>query len=289
MYLQHFGLNAPPFRITPHPAFFFGGGRRGEVLAALVYAVLHGEGLVKVVGEVGSGKTMLCRMLLEQLAGEVDLVFIPHPLLERDEILDAIASELGLPLEHGRSNARVQSLQLALIERFGRGRRVVVVVDEAHAMPVLGLETIRLLSNLDHGHDKLLQIVLFGQPELDTRLESYELRQLFERITHAFALQPLRRDELSAYLEFRLRAAGYRGPQPFSGAALKQIAGAADGLVRRANILADKALLAAFADGAHAVTGRHARAAVADCGYRRAMWSPRRFFGAFPFFWRRHA
>ncbi|AOY01285.1 ExeA family protein [Jeongeupia sp. USM3] len=269
MYLQHFGLDAPPFRITPHPAFFFAGGRRGEMLAALRYAVLNGEGLIKVVGEVGSGKTMLCRMLLERLAGDADLVFIPHPQLDRDELLEAIAGELGLPLEPGRTGLRVQALQLALIERFARGRRVVVVVDEAHAMPVQGLETIRLLSNLDHGHDKLLQIVLFGQPELDSRLQGYELRQLSERITHAFALGPFGRDELSAYLEFRLRAAGYRGPQPFSPAALRRIAGAAGGLARRANILADKALLAAFADGEHAVRGRHARAAVADCAYRR--------------------
>lgn len=288
MYLQHFGLTDPPFRITPHPAFFFGGGRRSEVLAALRYAVLHGEGLVKVVGEVGSGKTMLCRMLLEQLAGDADLVFMPHPLLERDEILDAIAAELGLPAVTGYAGARVQALQLALIERFGRGRRVVVVVDEAHAMQLQSLETIRLLSNLDHGHDKLLQIVLFGQPELDQRLKNYELRQFSERITHAFSLQPLRRDELSAYLEFRLRAAGYCGPQPFSAAALRQIAGSAEGLVRRANILADKALLAAYAEGAHAVTRRHARAAVADCGYRRS-GLPCRMLGALAAFRFRHA
>ncbi|XVK49320.1 AAA family ATPase [Jeongeupia wiesaeckerbachi] len=227
-------------------------------------------------------------MLLEQLAGDADLVFMPHPLLERDEILDAIAAELGVPTGAGHAGARVQALQLALIERFGRGRRVVVVVDEAHAMPVQSLETIRLLSNLDHGHDKLLQIVLFGQPELDQRLKNYELRQLSERITHAFALQPLCRAELSAYLEFRLRAAGYRGPQPFSPAALRQIAGAAEGLVRRANVLADKALLAAYADGEHAVTRRHARAAVADCGYRRA-GMPRRLLGAIAAFRFAHA
>ncbi|GHD61749.1 ExeA family protein [Jeongeupia chitinilytica] len=288
MYLQHFGLTAPPFRITPHPAFFFGGGRRGEVLVALEYAVLHGEGLIKVVGEVGSGKTMLCRMLLERLAGGADLVFIPHPLLERNEILDAIATELALPVQQGHGGARIRSLQLSLIERFGRGRRVVIVIDEAHAMPVVSLETIRLLSNLDHGHEKLLQIVLFGQPELDGRLASYALRQLSERITHSFALQPLHRDELSSYVEFRLRAAGYRGAQLFSPAALRQIAAAASGLTRRANILADKALLAAYADGAYAVTARHARAAVADCAYRHAARLPRRLAGALSAFWRAH-
>ena len=165
MYLDHFGLKEPPFRITPDTDFFFQGANRGATLEALLYAITHDEGIVKVSGEVGSGKTMLCRVLMERLPATVETIYLANPSLSRDEILFAIGDELKLPLEKGPRILR--ALQEHLIRLFGEGRRVVVLIDEAHAMPDETLEEIRLLSNLESNRHKLLQIVLFGQSELD--------------------------------------------------------------------------------------------------------------------------
>ena len=245
MYLDHFGLREAPFRITPHTEFFFAGGNRGSTLDALIYAITQDEGIVKVTGEVGSGKTMLCRMLLERLPENVETVYLANPSLSRDEILYSIADELGMPLPEERPHLLLRALQERLIEIYGSGRQVVVLIDEAHAMPAESLEEIRLLSNLESNRHKLLQIVLFGQPELDERLAQTEMRQLKERITHNFALEPLKRNDIASYLMFRMRAAGYHGPDLFTPAAIQTIARASEGLTRRINILADKALLSA--------------------------------------------
>jgi type II secretory pathway predicted ATPase ExeA len=264
LYLEHFGLKESPFRITPHTDFFFEGADRGATLEALIYAVLHDEGIVKVSGEVGSGKTMLCRVLMERLPGHVDTLYLATPSLAREEILQAIGDELGLELEGKRNAVALRELQEHLIGRYARGRRVVILIDEAHAMPEETLEEVRLLSNLESNRHKLLQIVLFGQPELDATLAKPSLRQLRDRVTHAFRMRPLSRTEAATYLSFRMRAAGYRGPEVFAPSAVSLIARAADGLTRRINILADKALLSAFAENGHAVTTAHARAAVKD-------------------------
>jgi MSHA biogenesis protein MshM len=269
MYLEHFGLHQAPFRITPHTEFFFAGGKRGATLEALIYAITHDEGIVKVSGEVGSGKTMLCRMLLEKLPDNVETVYLSNPLLSRDEILFAIAEELRIPLAEGRNHLLLRSLQERLLEIYGSGRQVVALIDEAHAMPPEALEEIRLLSNLESNRHKLLQIVLFGQPELDSRLRQTSMRQLNDRITHNFRLEPLRRSDVSVYLLFRLRAAGYRGPDPFTKGAVELISKASEGLSRRINILADKALLAAFSEGVHQVDRRQVRAAIRDVEFRR--------------------
>lgn len=268
MYLDHFGLREAPFRITPHTEFFFAGGNRGSTLDALVYAITHDEGIVKVSGEVGSGKTMLCRMLLERLPENVETVYLANPSLSRDEILYAIAEELGMPLPEERPHLLLRALQERLIEIYAAGKQVVVLIDEAHAMPAESLEEIRLLSNLETNRHKLLQIVLFGQPELDDRLAQTEMRQLKERITHNFALEPLKRNDIASYLMFRMRAAGYRGPDLFTPAALQIITRSSEGLTRRINILADKALLAAFSQGTHQVDVKEARAAVRDAQFR---------------------
>src|SRR5438876_213482 len=235
MYLDHFGLREPPFRITPHTEFFFSGADRGATLEALLYAITAGEGLVKVTGEVGSGKTMLCRVLMERLPETVETIYLAVPSLTRDEMLIAIASDLGLETG-GASTTRL----------------------------IKTLEDIRLLSNLETGTEKLLQIVLFGQPELDAHLAQPHMRQLRERITHGFTLAPLPPREIRDYLHFRLRAAGYHGPDLFGPEALHIIAEASEGLTRRINIYADKTLLAAYAAGTHTVTADHARAAVTD-------------------------
>jgi len=278
MYHDHFGLTEAPFRITPHTEFFFAGANRGATLEALVYAVTHDEGIVKVSGEVGSGKTMLCRMLMECLPREVETVYLANPLLSRDDILFAVADDLKFKLPGDRPSAMMRALQEHLIARYADGGRVVLLVDEAHAMPADTLEEIRLLSNLESQRHKLLQIVLFGQPELNQILDQPAMRQLKDRITHHFLLEPLVRADVAAYIDFRMRAAGYRGPEVFSAAAVRGIARASSGLTRRINILAEKSLLAAFADGRHRVDMTEVRAAIRDAAMatgrgRRAMWS----------------
>ena len=267
MYLDHFGLREAPFRITPHTEFFFFGAQRGTTLDALVYAVTRDEGIVKVSGEVGSGKTMLCRMLLERLPDNVATVHLADPTLARDEILYAIADELQVPLPDQRPHQLLRALQERLIEIYATGRQVVVMVDEAHAMPAETLEAIRLLSNLESNRHKLMHLVLFGQPELDEMLRDPAMRPLKERITHNFALEPLRPDDVGEYRMFRLRAAGYHGADLFTAGAVARLARASEGLTRRINILADKALLAAFVDGRHQVDRKQVDTAIRDAQF----------------------
>jgi type II secretory pathway predicted ATPase ExeA len=264
LYLEHFGLTEVPFRITPHTDFFFDGADRGATLEALIYAVLHDEGIVKVSGEVGSGKTMLCRVLMERLPKEVETIYLATPSLAKDEIIHAIGDDLKLAFSQERRTVALRELQEHLIDLYGKGRRVVVLIDEAHVMPEDTLEQVRLLSNLESNRHKLLQIVLFGQPELDATLAKTELRQLRDRITHSFRMRPLSPAEVARYISFRMRAAGYRGPDLFLPGATALIARASQGLNRRINILADKALLAAFTENGHAVGERQVRAAIAD-------------------------
>jgi type II secretory pathway predicted ATPase ExeA len=268
MYLDHFGLLEPPFRITPHTDFFFSGANRGATLEALLYAITHDEGIVKVTGEVGSGKTMLCRVLIERLPVDVETVYLANPSLEREEILQAVLDDLKFtaPAEQ-RANQLLRTLQEHLIALYGAGKRVVLLIDEAHAMPPETLEQIRLLSNLESNRHKLLQIALFGQQELDDHLGTTLLRPLRERVTHSFRLEPLVHADVGQYLMFRMRQAGYKGPDLFDRNALRLIAKSSEGLTRRLNILADKCLLAAFADGEHGITRKHARAAISDSGF----------------------
>ncbi|MBI1174929.1 MAG: AAA family ATPase [Sideroxydans sp.] len=264
MYLEHFGLNEPPFKITPITDFFFSGSNRGEILDALVYAISSSEGIIKITGEVGSGKTMLCRMLLERLPSQVEPVYLANPSLSREEMLYAIADGLGLDLEGQRVNVILQTLQSLLQQKTRDGKRVVILVDEAHAMPLDTLEELRLLYNLQAGDQKLLQIVLFGQPELNEKLDQPNMRQLKDRIVHHFTMLPLSKNAIASYLMFRMRAAGYRGPDIFSANAVKLIGSASHGLMRRVNILADKALLAAFVANTHQIDVRHVQAAIRD-------------------------
>ena len=267
MYLEHFGLREVPFRIMPHTEFFFSGAHRGSTLEALIYAVTHDEGIVKVSGEVGSGKTMLCRMLLARLPKHIKTVYLTNPSLQRDEMLYALAEDLEIALPEGRPHLLLRTLQEALLDIHAAGRRVVVMLDEAHAMPPETLEEICLLSNLESSQHKLIHIVLFGQPELDKRLGEKSMRQLKERITHNFALEPLSRHEIADYLMFRMRAAGYRGPDIFTPSAIRLIDQASEGLTRRINILADKALLSAFSENKHLIDVKHIRAAITDAQF----------------------
>lgn len=265
MYYQHFGLKEPPFKITPNTEVFFTGGNRGAVLDAITYAILNGEGIVKVVGEVGSGKTMLCRMLQTMLPDRVESIYLANPSVAPEDVLHAIAFELQLKLPKTADRLKVmQALQAHLLKRHAAGKQVVIFIEEAQGMPLGTLEEIRLLSNLETNYDKLLQIVLFGQPELDENLNEINIRQLRERITHSFHLAPLQSKEIGEYILFRLRAAGYYGPHLFTQAAINKLSKAAQGLVRRVNILADKSLLAAFSENVYQVTPKHVQAAIVD-------------------------
>jgi len=265
MYYEHFGLTQAPFKITPNTDFFFSGGNRGPVLEALLYAITRGEGIVKVTGEVGSGKTMLCNMLQNRLPEAVESVYLPNPNVAPEEVLHAIAFELQLGLDRQADRLEVMhTLQDYLLQQHALGNRVVVFIEESQSMPLATLEEIRLLSNLETRNDKLLQIVLFGQPELDENLRRTDIRQLRDRIAHSFRLQPLSAGEVREYLMFRMRAAGYRGPELFPPTVVKRIAKASAGLTRRINLIADKALLAAYAENTHTLHAKHVQAALQD-------------------------
>jgi len=276
MYLEHFGLQRPPFKITPDTSMFYSGNKRGAALEALKYAISSGEGIIKVVGEVGSGKTMLCRMLEVELGDNIEVVYIANPSLSPENILHVIAFELKLNITSESSKLEVmQALQNYLLEKHAHNKQVVVFVEEAQGMPIETLEEIRLLSNLETNDDKLLQMVLFGQPELDEKLRNNSIRQLKERITHNFYLDPFPAQDVYNYLNFRMRAVGYRGPDLFSPKMANNIERKSNGLTRRINILADKALLAAFSDGGHDIKPKHISLAARDSDFGQDLrWQP---------------
>jgi type II secretory pathway predicted ATPase ExeA/septal ring-binding cell division protein DamX len=203
-------------------------------------------------------------MLLDRLPSNIKAIYLANPSMSRDELLYAIADRLDLNLEGQRVNVILQTLQNQLEAMYERDERCVVLVDEAHAMPLETLEELRLLYNLQVGKHKLIQIVLFGQPELDEKLDQSNMRQLKDRIVHHFSIMPISRKVIDEYLMFRMRAAGYKGPDVFSAAAVLHIGKASQGLMRRVNILADKALLAAFVENTHKIESRHVQAAIRD-------------------------
>ena len=264
LYLAHFGLSKPPFQITPDLDFFFSGGRRGDILSALLHVAAHDEGIITLVAEVGSGKTLLARLMISRLGAAVCAVYLANPCFSRDEIIAAIGRDLGLTDMGSSIEGKLALLRDELLRRHAAGQRVLLVIDEAHAMPAESLEEVRLLSNLETGQHKLVNIMLFGQPELDGLLAEPRLRQVRDRVIHRFVLPPLQADEASAYIDHRLRAAGWHGARLFGAAALARLVKASEGRARRINLLADKALLAAYAQGARGVEGAHVASAVRE-------------------------
>ena len=264
LYLDHFGLSKPPFQITPDLGFFFAGGRRGDILSALLHVAQHEEGIMTLVAEVGSGKTLLARLMISKLAADVCTIYLANPSFSRDEILGAIARDLGLTDLPRSTEARLAALHNELLRRHAAGQRVLLVIDEAHAMPLDSLEEVRLLSNLETDQHKLLNIMLFGQPELEETLADRRMRQVRDRVIHRFQLTPLPAEEAAAYVDHRLRAAGWSGGALFAPAAMALLIKSSGGRARRINLLADKALLGAYAGGKSTVQVEQVRNAVAE-------------------------
>ncbi|WP_144212304.1 ExeA family protein [Shewanella donghaensis] len=265
MYQQHFGLGQLPFTLTPNTQFFFGLTPHVEALQVLQIAIANGEGFIKVTGEVGTGKTLICRKLMNDLPSDYHCAYVPNPYLSPDELRWALAAELGLEIQNDLNQQQLTGLiQTRLLELNGQGFKVILVLDEAQALPNQSLETLRLFTNLETESAKLIQVVLFGQPELDNRLQAPSLRQLKQRITFSYNLRPLIWDEIKAYIEYRLGVAGYQGNQLFSDKDIKLIAQAARGIPRLVNIIANKALLLCFAEGKQQVLSKHCKAAIID-------------------------
>lgn len=266
MYRAHFGLRDLPFGITPDTSFFFAHSSHQEALNTLLVAVRSGEGFIKVVGEVGTGKTLLCRKFLATLdSREFATAYIPNPYLQPMTLLLAIADELGMSYPpQVNQHQLLKLLTRFLVDNYARGKRVVVCMDEAQAIPLETLESLRLLSNLETERRKLLQVVLFGQPELDARLAQPSVRQLTQRIGFSCRLLPFSLAETEFYLAHRLAVAGYRGPRLFAPDAVRRLHRASGGIPRLINILAHKAMLAAFGEGARNVTAKHVRLAIDD-------------------------
>lgn len=274
MYLNHFGLSEFPFSITPDTSYVCSLQGHQEALNTLLVALNGGEGFVKISGEVGTGKTLLCRRLLQSLDAGWVTAYLPNPNLDGDTLLRALAEEFGVEEFAGLDQYHLlRRVNLALLGFARAKKRVVVCIDEAQAMPIETLEALRLLSNLETEKRKLVQIVLFGQPELDAKLRRPEVRQLLQRIAFHYRLGALKKSELELYLAHRLRVAGFRGEALFSPAALRALHRASGGTPRLINILAHKTLLAAFGEGRQTIRRRHVRLAAGDTeGARRTGW-----------------
>lgn len=274
MYKQHFGLSETPFGITPDTAFFFAFKSYQEALNTLLVAARTGEGFIKITGEVGTGKTLLCRKFMASLGTDFVTAYIPNPYLEPRTLLMAVAEDLGVKLDADVDQHHLlRGLTLGLLNHARQGKRVVLCLDEAQAMPLETLEALRLLTNLETEKRKLLQIVLFGQPELDQKLEQESVRQLKQRITFHYELGMLQRDELELYVAHRLAIAGYRGGRLFSQGALRQLYRASGGVPRLVNILGHKSLLLTYGAGKAQVEADQVRLAIKDTpAARQSRW-----------------
>jgi MSHA biogenesis protein MshM len=296
MYLKHFRLRELPFGLTPDTSFFFACSTYQEALNTLLVAARNGEGFIKITGEVGNGKTMLCRKFLatlnqgkqssteigtrdhtaEKLAEQRFITaYIPNPYLEPRSMLLALADEFRVPLEPGADqHLMLKGLTNALLECARNGQRALVCLDEAQAMPLESLEVLRLLTNLETEKRKLLQVVLFGQPELEERLRQHSIRQLRQRISFQYNLRGLSRDELDRYLRHRLAIAGYAGETLFTPRAVAKLHRITRGTPRLVNIVANKAMMLAYGEGRQRVLVKHIGDAAADTPEVGRDWLP---------------
>lgn len=265
MYTDHFGLSELPFTLTPNTHFFLNMPTHHEALNLMLVALAGGDGFVKVVGEVGTGKTLLCRKLLNALDGD-DYVtaYIPNPYLSPDEFRKSFAQEIGLDVSGLEHFDLLNAINQRLIELAQEQKKVVLLVDEAQAIPEETIEALRLLTNLETESAKLFQVVLFGQPELDELLGQKSLRQLLQRITFSYELSHLDDEAVEHYIEQRVQRAGFNGMSLFKRDASRKIARASGGTPRLINILSHKALMVAYGKGDLKVDGAHVLRAITD-------------------------
>ncbi len=246
MYLDYYGLTEPPFDITPNPRFLFYSAKHREAFNHLLYGIRERKGFVQLTGEVGAGKTTLCRAMLEHLDDRYATALILNPVMSAAELIKAVAIEFGLPVNGLDRLDTLAVINQFLLQQVERGLDTVLIIDEAQDLTEELLEQVRLLSNLETDDRKLLQIILLGQPELRARLNSPRLRQLRQRITVRYHLLPLSRREVSQYVEHRLQVSGANGKPSFTGPALWQVCRYSQGIPRLVNAVCDKALLAGF-------------------------------------------
>lgn len=265
MYLYHFGLSELPFTLTPNTHFFLGLEPHNEALAVLLTALKTGEGFIKVIGEVGTGKTLLCRKLLNEIPEHFVTAYIPNPYLKPDELRRAVAVELGIK-QAQRMSAQLltQRIQSRLLELHSEGHSVVLILDEAQALPVESLEALRLFTNLETETRKLLQVVLFAQPELDQRLSEDNLRQLKQRITFSYKLRAMNSREVTRYINHRMHIAGYKGATLFNERLCRKIAHKTGGIPRLVNVLCHKMLMLSYGQGHYEMSRKDLSLAIKD-------------------------
>jgi len=272
MYTSFFGLNEKPFTITPDPRYLFMSERHSEGLAHLVYGVTESGGFIQLTGEVGTGKTTLVRTLLGKIPAEVDIALILNPQLTAVEFLITICEELGISLPERRDSAKalVDALNQHLLGAHSRGRRTILLIDEAQNLTEDVLEQLRLLTNLETAKQKLLQIILIAQPELRDKLSKSGLRQLTQRITGRYHLEPLSRDEACQYIDHRLRVAGAL-TEIFELPAKREVFRLSGGVPRVMNVICDRALLGAYSRESRLVNKRLVRKAAAEVSGQSVM------------------
>ncbi len=265
MYLEYFKFKELPFTITPNIGFFCHLKGHQEALNTVLFSLRSGEGFIKIIGEVGSGKTLLCRKLLDSLDGDFVTAYIPNPDLNPIELRKALARELGIdPRSLQDQHELLTYINDRLLSLHADGKHIVLLIDEAQAIPPESLETLRLLTNLETETTKLLQVVLFGQPELDERLDQPSFRQLKQRISFSYYLPLMNRDDLDSYLFHRLATAGYTFGALFSDRARNILFKASQGVPRIVNILCHKALLVAYGRGEDRVSTQAMKLAIKD-------------------------
>jgi MSHA biogenesis protein MshM len=265
MYLNHFGLREFPFGITPDTSFIYSADAHQEALNTLLIGLNTGEGFIKITGEVGTGKTLLCRRFLATLSEDQVVAYLPNPQLEPRILLLAIAEELGLKLQGLDYQFHLlKQFNEHLLEMAAQGKKVVICIDEAQSMPLESLEALRLLSNLETEKRKLLQVVMFGQPELDQKLANPSVRQLRQRIVFHYRMPGLRQKEAVHYLAHRLRVAGHRDGEVFPPASARLLFRLSSGTPRFVNVLAHKAMLLAYGEGKARVSRAHVTLAGRD-------------------------
>ena len=269
MYEKFFNFKEKPFKLVPNPAYLFLSKSHEETLAHLNYALSEGDGFVEITGEVGTGKTTLCRTFLENLGSDTIAAYIFNPRLGPKELIRTINDELGIKYDTNNTKDLIDKLNAFLIRKKINAKKVILLIDEAQNLSRVVLEQLRLLSNLETNKEKLLQIILVGQPELSDLLDSHELRQLSQRITLRYHLAPLNYRETVEYIKYRISIAAQEGGIKFSPAAFRRIYKYSKGIPRVINIACDRSLLTAFSLSRHKITGRIVRIAVKELMGRR--------------------